>query len=88
MIAAGKGIKRKGEHQFVVDGEQSNLGATGMDVEVLRAFTMAAKRSKKGVPIKLGARKGTATDQARHLHEQLELFFRDHNDGSDVFKPM
>ena len=70
--------------EFVVEGEEKVLAATTGDVEVLRSYAKAAKRS--GAPIKLGGR-GTVGAQASHLTGQLEQFFRDHNSGSDTFTP-
>ena len=67
--------------------EDRILGGTSQDVEVLRSYTKAAKKSKRGVPIKLGSRTGPADAQAKHLAQQLESFFQEHNDGSDSFTP-
>ena len=84
LVASCTRLKRKAENQFVVEGEEKVLAATTGDVEVLRSYAKAAKRS--GAPIKLGGR-GTVGAQASHLTGQLEQFFRDHNSGSDTFTP-
>ena len=59
--AADRRSKRKAENQFVVEGEEKVLATTTGDVEVLRSYAKAAKRS--GAPIKLGGR-GTARSAA------------------------
>jgi hypothetical protein len=88
LISSKKWLKRKAANQFVVEGEEDRiLGGTSQDVEVLRSYTKAAKKSKRGVPIKLGSRTGPADAQAKHLAQQLESFFQEHNDGSDSFTP-
>ena len=84
LVASCTRLKRKAENQFVVEGEEKVLAATTGDVEVLRSYAKAAKRS--GAPIKLGGG-GTVGAQASHLTGQLEQFFRDHNSGSDTFTP-
>jgi hypothetical protein len=88
LISTEKGLKRKAENQFVVEGDHQSLGSTGKDIDVLRAYAKAAKKSKKGLPIKLGAKTGSVAEQASYLRSQLEIFFRDHNGGSNMFVPM
>lgn len=88
LISSKKWLKRKAANQFVVEGEEDRiLGGTSQDVEVLRSYTKAAKKSKRGVPIKLGSRTGPQDAQAKHLAQQLESFFQEHDGGSDSFTP-
>ena len=88
LVSSKKWLKRKAANQFVVEGEEDRiLGGTSQDVEVLRSYTKAAKKMMRMSPIKLGSRTGQLDVQAKHLAQQLESFFREHNGGSDSFTP-